>query len=109
MSMTPGSEPSNTGKRSETLNQVVDGQQNFSQILPPEWRGNLERLTIIRHNWYLDTIILIIICLKWGIRHDQIASMVMRNTLSLIVRDEDWKEGILGPKTVPVLSKTSAM
>ena len=44
MSITPESEPSNTGKRNGTLRRLVDGRQIFFQILPTGWRGNLIQL-----------------------------------------------------------------
>ena len=65
MLKTPESEPYNTGKRKGTLKRVVNERQNFFQILPPGWRGNLMRLTIIWHNCYLNRVIFVCNCLKW--------------------------------------------
>ena len=74
----------------------MDGKT--SQILPAEWRGNLDSLsTICYYYCYLDMVIFVSTCLRWERWHNHIASMVMRqlmkrNTLSFIVRDGDWKE-----------------
>ena len=47
MLTTPESESYNPGKRNGTLKQMVEGRQNFSQILPVGLRGNFVRLIII--------------------------------------------------------------
>ena len=93
-------EPYNSSKRNGTMRRVADGWQNFSQILSARWRGNLERSTTIWHKFYLETVIFVSICSRWDRWHNQIASLVMhrlmiRNTLSFIVTDGDWKKGIL--------------
>ena len=94
---------------------VVYGRQNFFQILPAGWSGNLVRLTTIWHNCYQDTFLFCKYLFKVGkitqpnCIYDDASIHNMRNTFSFIVRDGDWKEVTLRSRSAPVLSRTSAM